>query len=157
MLWSTRPVPVAPLVWEEAEDVVLRLQPGKGVSGVCYFCCPIASTWVAHGWVFIMLPRQVVRSYGEVGGEANGPCTITIETQCRQYQSAVPQEAAEITPRVSRGSIGIPIPSCSSVAPPLELSLSAGQMLLFSNQQSKTQRYSIEKDIKLKKTTNPRL
>lgn len=68
MLWSTRQVPVAPLVWDEAEDVVLWLQPGKRVSGVCYFCCPIASTWVAQGWVFIMLAGQVVRSYGEEGG-----------------------------------------------------------------------------------------
>lgn len=53
--------------WSEEEgwwagDVVFRLQPGKRVSGVCYFCCPIASTWVTQGWVFIMLPGQVVRS-----------------------------------------------------------------------------------------------
>lgn len=132
MLWSTRQVPVAPLVWEEGKDVVLRLQPGKGVSGVCFFCCPIASTWVAQDWVFIMLPRQVVRSYGEEGW-ASGPRTITIETQCRQHQSAVPQEVSEITPWGVPGVDGKPIPSCSSVSSPLELSLSAGQMLLFSN------------------------
>lgn len=29
---------------QRGEDVVLRLQSGKRVSGVCYFCCPIAST-----------------------------------------------------------------------------------------------------------------
>lgn len=72
MLWSTRQVPCSPPVCEQGEDVVLRLQPGKRVSGVCYFCCPIASTWVPQGRVFIMLPRQVVRSYGEGLEEGEG-------------------------------------------------------------------------------------
>lgn len=39
--------------------VVLRLQPGRRVSGVCYFCRPIVSTRVAQGWLFIVLPRRV--------------------------------------------------------------------------------------------------
>lgn len=69
----------------------------KGL-GVCYFCCPIASTWVAQSWVFIILPRQVVWSYGKEGRGENGPRTITIETQCRQHQSAVPREVSKITP-----------------------------------------------------------
>ena len=72
-------------------------------------------------------------SYGKEGRGESGPRTITIETQCRQHQSAVPQEVSKITPSSVPGVDGMLFPSCSSVSPPFELSLSAGQMLLFSN------------------------
>lgn len=73
MLWRSRAVPAAPLPPPRSEKRERTLFFGssqeKGVSGVCYFCCPIASTWVAQGWLFIMLPGQVARSYG---GEMEG-------------------------------------------------------------------------------------
>lgn len=134
MLWSTRAlVPVAPLVRERGVGVCSSAPARKKGLGVCYFCCPIASTWVAQIWVFIILPRQVVWSYRKEGRGESGPRTITIETQCRQHQSAVPQEVSKITPSGVPGVDGILIPSCSSVSLPFKLSLSAGQMLLFSN------------------------
>lgn len=84
-----------PLVWEEGEHVVLWLQSGKRVVEVCCFCCLIASTWVPQGWVFIMLPRQAMRSCVEGGGSHTVHASITMDTKCRQHQSTVSQEVSE--------------------------------------------------------------
>lgn len=106
MLWSTRPPPPKKKNLREGGrgGVVLRLQPGRRVSGVCYFCRPIASTRVAQGWLFIVLPRRVA-GRGR-GGGVSGPCTVTMETVCRQHQSAVLQGVPKITPWGSCGGAG---------------------------------------------------
>lgn len=62
MLRSIRQVPIAPQPEQRGRAAPAR----KRVLRVCYFCCPIASTWVPQGRLFIMLPRQVVRRGGGV-------------------------------------------------------------------------------------------
>lgn len=82
----------------KGEGVALWLQPGKGVSGVCCFCCPIASTRVPQAWVFIvLLPRQAVRSRVEEG-QACCLSSVTMETWRRQHQSPISQEVSGYVP-----------------------------------------------------------
>ncbi len=121
--------------WSEKRGRTLFFGPSQeeGSRGFVFFCCLIASTWVAEGWMFIMLPRQVVRSYGDGGG---GWAGWSVQHHHRDSVSTTsvsrpPGSVRNHTLGCPGGSMGDRFPADS---PPLQLSLSAGQMLLlFSN------------------------
>lgn len=91
-----------------AAAVLTGLQPGEGKKSLGFIFCIFFLLFDSIYMGSLGLGVYYVILAGceeEVGGGGDtSPCTITIETWCRQHHSAVPQEVSKITPWVVQGA-----------------------------------------------------